>query len=151
MKNEIYNPHRSSVGNLNANVMALICYLASIPLGWIPLVRYVAWLAPLVLFLLEKQSKFVKFHAMQSFLLHIVSAVLSFLVSVVLGGILGIGSISAATYYAAAGLVGIIGLLTTGISLVILVFAIIAMVGAYKYKETHIPLIGGIAQRIALK
>ncbi len=151
MKNEIYSPHKSSIGGLNANVMALICYLVSIPLGWIPLVRYVAWLTPLALFLLEKQSKFVKFHAMQSFLLHMVSAVLSFLVSAVLGGILGIGSISTDTYYATAGLAGIIGLLTTVISLVILVCAIIAMVGAYKYKETQLPIIGGIAQRNALK
>lgn len=151
MKNEIYSPHKSSIGDLNANVMALICYLVSIPLGWIPLVRYVAWLTPLALFLLEKQSKFVKFHAMQSFLLHMVSAVLSFLVSAVLGGILGIGSISTDTYYATAGLAGIIGLLTTVISLVILVCAIIAMVGAYKYKETQLPIIGGIAQRNALK
>lgn len=151
MKNEIYSPHKSSLGGLNANMMALICYLASIPLGWIPLVRYVAWLAPLALFLLEKESRFVKFHAMQSFLLNMLSAMLSFLVSVVLGGILGIGSISAATYYAAAGLAGIIGLLTTVISLVILVCAIIAMVGATKYKETQLPIIGGIARRIALK
>ena len=151
MKNEIYSPHKSSLGGLNANMMALICYLASIPLGWIPLVRYVAWLAPLALFLLEKESRFVKFHAMQSFLLHMVSAMLSFLVSVVLGGILGISSISAATYYAAAGLAGIIGLLTTVISLVILVCAIIAMVGATKYKETQLPIIGGIARRIALQ
>lgn len=151
MKNEIYNPHRSSIGNLNANVMALICYLASIPLGWIPIVCYVAWLAPLALFFLEKESRFVKFHAMQSFLLHMISAVLSFLVSVVLGGILGVGSIGAATYFTAAGIAGLIGLLTTVISIAILIFAIIAMVGAYKYKETHIPIIGDIAQRIAQK
>lgn len=148
MKNEMHAPHGSSIGTMNANSMALLCYVAAIPLGWIPVLRYVAWLAPLALFLLEKQSKFVKFHAMQAFLLQVVSAVLSFLVSVVLGGILGVGSLSAATYYAAAGLAGMIGLLTTVISLIILVFAIIAMVGAYQYKETHIPVLGGIAQRI---
>ena len=151
MKNEIYNPHKSSMGNLNANVMALLCYIASVVVSLIPVVRYVAWLAPLALFLMEKQSKFVKFHAMQSFLLHIVSAVLGFLVSVVLGGILGVSAMSAATYYVATGLAGIISLLTSAISLVILVFAIIAMVGAYQYKETHIPVIGDIAQRIAQK
>lgn len=151
MKNEIYSPQKSSIGNLNANVMALVCYLASAVVSLIPVVRYVAWLAPLALFLMEKESKFVKFHAMQSFLLHVVSAVLGFLVTVVLGGILGAGSLSAATYAAAAGIAGLIGLLTTIISLAILVFAIIAMVGAYQYKETHIPILGGIAQRIAQK
>lgn len=151
MKNEIYSPHKSSIGGLNANMMALLCYIASVVVSWIPLVRYVAWLVPLLLFFMEKQSKFVKFHAMQSFLLHILSAALTFLVSVVLGGILGVGSISSVTYFAAAGLAGIISLLVGVISLVILIFAILAMVKAYGYKEYHIPLIGGIAAGFAQK
>jgi len=151
MKNEIYNPHQSSIGNLNANVMALICYVASVVVGFIPVLRYVAWLVPLALFLMEKQSEFVKFHAMQSFLLHVVGAVLSLVVSVVLGGIVGAGSLNAATFYAAVGIAGIIGLLITVISIVILVFAIIAMVGAYRYKETHIPIIGDIAEKMSRK
>lgn len=151
MKNEIYSAHKSSIGGLNANIMALLCYIASVILAWIPVVRYVAWLVPLILFFMEKQSKLVRFHAMQSFVLHVVSAVLSLLVSVVLGGILGVGSLSAATYYAAAGLAGIVGLLTSAISLVILVCAVIAMIGAYKYKETHIPIIGGMAEKLALR
>ena len=155
MKNEIYAPHASSIGNVNANVMALICYLASIPLSWIPIVRYAAWLAPLVLFLLEKQSGFVRFHAMQSFLLNVISAVLGILVSVVLAGILGFNALSVsgyyAGYYAAAWAAGIIGLLTTVISLVILVFSVIAMIGAYRYKETHIPILGDLAEKIAMK
>ena len=148
MKNEVYSPHKSSIGGLNANVMALICYIVSVVVGWIPVVRYVVWLVPLILFFMEKESKLVKFHAMQSFVLHVVSAILSLLVSVVLGGILGVGSLSAATYYAAAGLAGIVGLLTTAISLVILVCAILAMVGAYRYKEPHIPIIGSIAEKL---
>lgn len=151
MKNELYGPHKSSIGGLNANVMALICYIASVVVAWIPVVRYVAWLVPLVLFFMEKQSKLVKFHAMQSFVLHVVSAALSFPLSVVLGGILGVGSFSVTTYYAAVGLAGIVGLLTTAVSLVILLCAVIAMVGAYRYKETHIPVIGGIAEKLALR
>lgn len=151
MKNEIYNTHKASIGGLNANVMALLAYLISIPLSLIPIVRYMAWLAPLAVFLLEKQSKFVRFHAMQSFLLHLVSAAFSLLLSAVMIGIFGVGSISATTYYAAAGLAGLIGLFTAAISIAILIFAIIAMVGAYKYKETHIPVIGNIAQRITMK
>lgn len=151
MKNELYQPHQSSIGNLRANAMALICYGASVVLGFIPIVRYAAWVAPLVLFLMEKQSKFVKFHAMQSFLLHVVGAALSLVVSLVLRGIIGAGSLNAASFYAAAGISGVIGLLTTIISIVILVFTIIAMVGAYHYKETHIPVIGGIAEKLSQK
>ncbi len=60
---------------------------------FIPVVKYVAWLAPLIIYLVEKNSQFVKFHAMQAFLLNIIGAVLSFLVSIVLGAIM------AASYY----------------------------------------------------
>lgn len=151
MKNEIYPLHKSSIGGLNANIMALLCYIASVVLAWIPIVRYVAWLAPLVLFFMEKESKLVKFHSMQSFVLHVVSAVLSFLISVVLGGILGAGALSAATYYAAVGIAGIVGLLTSAVSLVIMVCAVIAMIGAYRYKETHIPIIGSMAEKLVLR
>ncbi|MEG1560261.1 MAG: hypothetical protein RR398_05295 [Clostridia bacterium] len=151
MKNEIYSAHKSSIGNLNANIMALLCCIVPVVIAWIPVVRYVAWLIPLVLFFMEKQSKLVRFHAMQSFILHMVSAVLSLLISVVLGGILGVGSLSTATYYAAAGFAGIVGLVTSAISLVILLFAIIAMIGAYKYKETHIPIIGGMTEKLLLR
>lgn len=141
MKNEVYTPHQSSIGNINANVMALLCYVTSVVVGFIPLLRYGVWLIPLVIFLIEKQSIFVKFHAMQSFLLYVVSATLTFLISVILGSIWGISSMNATTYYATANIAGIISLPVTVISLVILVFAIIPMVGAYKYKEIHIPII----------
>ncbi|NLF21130.1 MAG: hypothetical protein GX588_06935, partial [Clostridiaceae bacterium] len=49
MKNELYPPHKSSLGNLDANVLALLAYLAAVVVGWIPVLRYGAWLAPLVL------------------------------------------------------------------------------------------------------
>lgn len=150
MKNELYPPHTSSIGNLNANVAALLSYVGSVVISWIPGVRYAAWLVPLAFFLLEKQSKFVKFHAMQSFLLHLVSAVLTLIVTLVSSAVWGL-STSLSTYYYAAGMAGIFGVITLVISLVILVFAVIAMVGAYQYKETHIPLLGTLAARLAAK
>ncbi|HNW05022.1 MAG TPA: DUF4870 domain-containing protein [Oscillospiraceae bacterium] len=149
MKNEIYMPHKSSIGGLDANLTALLCYIASAIVSWVPVVCYVAWLAPLVLFFMEKESALVKFHAMQSFLLHAVNAALSLLVSVVLGGILSASMYGAAGAYAAWGAAGIIGILTTVISIVFLVFAIFAMVGAYRYQETYLPVVGGIARTLA--
>lgn len=151
MKNEIYSPHKSSIGGFNANTMSLLCYIASVVVSWIPLVHYVAWLIPIILFFMEKESKLVKFHAMQSFVLHVMSAVLYLLISVIMGTIIGIGAMSSTSYYATAGIAGIVGILTSGISLVILVCAILAMVGAYRYKEIHIPIIGDIAEKLALR
>ena len=152
MVNNPIQPHNSSVGGLQANVMALLCYLAGSLLGFVPGIKYVAWLAPLAIFLLEKESRFVRFHAMQAFLLDAVGVILGLLVSLLLGGIWA--ATAANTYAAAAGALGstaIVGLLATVVSLIILVFAVIAMTKAYKYETYRIPIIGGIAARMVGK
>ena len=145
MKNELYPPHKSSLGNLDANVLALLAYLAAVVVGWIPGLRYAAWLAPLVLFFLEKNSKFVRFHAMQAFVLQVISSAIAFLISIVLGGII---RAVVDNIYSLAIITGLTGLVVTLVSIAISVFAILAMVGAYNYKETHIPVVGGIAENL---
>ncbi|HYE82509.1 MAG TPA: hypothetical protein VEG39_10150 [Clostridia bacterium] len=82
-------PHKSAIGGMDANVLALIAYIASAALGFIPLLRYFAWLAPLAIFFMEKESGFVKFNAMQSFVLNLIGAALGFVVSVLIGGTVG--------------------------------------------------------------
>jgi len=138
-------PHKSSIGNMDANVMALVTYIAAIFVGFIPVLRYGAWLVPLVLYYMEKESDFVKFHAIQSLVLNIAGAVLGFFVSVVVGSIISASITTPYTAYAVFGLTGIIGLVTTVISIIIFIFAILAMVNAYKYKQYRIPFAGKAA------
>lgn len=145
MKNALHPPHKSSLSNLDANVLALLAYLAAVVVGWIPGLRYAAWLAPLVLFFLEKNSKFVRFHAMQAFVLQVISSAIAFLISIVLGGII---RAVVDNIYSLAIITGLTGLVVTLVSIAISVFAILAMVGAYNYKETHIPVVGGIAENL---
>lgn len=140
--------HKSSIGGMQANVMALLCYLIGAVLAFVPIIMHVAWLAPLVIFFLEKESRFVKFHAIQAFVLSAVGVVLGLLVSLLFGGMVaaaGFGANSAADLLGPAALVGVLAAI---ISIVILVFAIIAMIKAYKYAEYHIPLLGGIAAKL---
>lgn len=146
------NPHKSSLG-MDANVMALLCYLAAFVLSWIPIVQYVAWAAPLVIFFIEKESPFVKFHAMQAFVLEAVV----WIFQVVLGIIIAI-SWRAAIYgdvYSALstsfGIAGVLGVLLTIISIIITVFAIIALVKAYGYFEYKIPVVGNLAEKFSKK
>ena len=143
----IYQPHRSSLGNIEANVMALLAYLAPVILGFIPGVSYVAWAAPLVLYFVEKNSLLVKFHAMQALAIQIVSTILSVIYSIIVssaavgigvtGGILGIPSI--------VGVWGIFTLVYGVLAIVLLVFDIMAMVKAYRYVEYRIPVAGKLA------
>lgn len=138
----VVQPHKSSLGNLDANVMALLAYLASAILGWIPGISYVAWLAPLVLFFLEKQSSFVKFHAMQAFLIGLVGMLLGLIVSLI------VGLMFVANPWATIGIAGTLGFI---VSLAILVFEIIALVKAYKYEEYKLPLLGNLAASLTEK
>ncbi len=138
-------PHKSSLG-MDANIAILIAYLGGVAVGWIPGLNYIAWLVPLVVFILEKESKFVRFHAMQSFALSLVGVVFALILTIFTG-------IFAATLVfspgAGLGLLALIATLGTIVSVVILVFAVIAIIQGFQYKEYKIPVIGNLAVKMA--
>lgn len=145
MENKIYEPHKSSIGNLDANVMALIAYLGGAILGFIPGIKYVAFLVPIIIFVIEKESKFVKFHAMQSILLSAVGVVISIILGIVIGIVIATGS------YGALAVLSILSIITWIIVIALFVFFVIAAVKSYKYEIYKLPLIGNWAEKIALK
>jgi uncharacterized membrane protein len=148
----IVEPHKSSIGNMDANVMALLAYLAAAIIGWIPFLGYIAWLVPLLFYFMEKQSWFVRFHAMQAFLLNAVSAIVGFLLKVVIGGLIAAGAANSyESAMSALAVVAAVGVVVTIVSLVITIFAMIALVNAYQYKLYKVPVIGNIAEKIAVK
>lgn len=144
-----FEPHKSSIGSMEANIMALLCYIVPAVAALIPGIGFIAWLAPLVIFFVEKQSEFVKFAGMQSFVLQLVGAVLGIVVTII-GGVVGVAAYAGpAGAVAAVGILGVIGAVSFIITLVILVFAIIAIVNAYKYKQYRIPFLSKVADKLA--
>jgi uncharacterized membrane protein len=105
---------KSSTG-LEENVAGLLCYV----LGWV---------TGLIFFLIEKESKFVRFHAMQSI---IVFGVLS-VASIILRWLPIIG-----------------GVLSGLISLLAIVLWIILMIKAYQGDKFKLPWAGDIAEKQA--
>ena len=105
---------KSSTG-LQENVAGLLCYV----LGWI---------TGLIFFLIEKDSKFVKFHAMQSIVTFGAIAVAAIILNwiPVIGQVLG-------------GLLGLLGL----------VLWIILMIKAYQMQWFKLPWAGDIAEKQA--
>ena len=104
---------KSSTG-LQENVAGLLCYV----LGWI---------TGLIFFLIEKDSKFVKFHAMQSIVTFGAIAVAAIILNwiPVIGQVLG-------------GLLGLLGL----------VLWIILMIKAYQMQWFKLPWAGDIAEKM---
>ena len=130
---------KSALG-LDGNLAAALGY----PIGIIAIISLI----------MEKENRFVKFHALQSILLHvgfIVVAIALWVIGIVLL-IAGIAA-SAATNSGAAG--GILGMLMGLIWLVIVVAyiggLIFAAVKSYGGAEFKLPVIGNMAEKFANK
>lgn len=98
---------------LNQNVAGLLCYL-------------IGWVTGLIFFLIEKENKFVRFHAMQSM--------------ITFGGL--------TVLFMVIGYVPFIGwMLLPFLGLLQLVLWILLMVKAYQGEQFKLPVIGDLAEK----
>lgn len=144
--NKKVSAHDSSLG-MSANILAMLAYLATLILSFIPIVKHIAWFAPLILFFVEKRSPFVSWHCMQAFLLNVLSSVLSIIWSILTAG-LSMGGLLTFGMFGFGFGIAVVGLIYTVVSIVVLVYSIIAIVKAYGYTVYHIPLLGDITDRL---
>lgn len=113
---------KTSLG-LEENIEGALCYV----LGWV---------TGLIFYLLEKENKFVRFHAMQSMLVFFPLWVLSF----ILGGGLFFGIYF---WYVFPILVWISWL----IWIVMLILWIVLIIKAYQHEMYKLPIVGDIAEK----
>lgn len=140
MRHETVSPHKSSLG-LDANLVILIGYFGHMLLSQIGALATIQWLVPVVIFVLERRSRFVRFHATQSFTLHLVGLVYSF----VMGDFFARLVLIPPTEWGALGGLAFLGIM---LALVLLVAAVVAAINGMQYKMYHLPLIGGLAARL---
>ena len=126
---------KSSTG-LDENLAALLSYV-------------VGWISGLVFFLIEKESRLVRFHAMQSILLSVVAAivgialwVLSIFSWVVMSQISGILS------FLISLIVGLVGFI---VCIAFIAGAVIALIKAYQGQYFKLPFIGNMAEKFSAK
>ena len=143
-----YEPHKSSIGGMDANIAALLAYLIAIIMNFISGAQWFAWIVPLIFFLMEKDSMLVKFHAAQAFVLGVIGAIIYIILSIItfatFTSVAGWGFALSGGYWA-------IVAISVVVSIIIAIFEILAMINAYKYKEYSIPWIGGLAEKFAAK
>jgi uncharacterized membrane protein len=126
---------KSSTG-LDENIAALLSYIAG-------------WITGLVFFLIEKDSRLVRFHAMQSLILSgggfvVLFAlwIVVFILSLILGQISGILGFLVSMVF---------GLVATVIGIAILIGAIIALIKAYQGQYFKLPIVGNLAEKYSAK
>ncbi len=117
---------KTSTG-ITANVAGLLCYL----LGWV---------TGLIFFLIEKENKFVRFHALQSIILFGGLTVLQ----IALGIITGIFAAIGLAFFAP-----IFSIVTGLIALLAFILWIVLMVKAYQGELFKLPVAGDIAEKNA--
>jgi len=106
---------------------------------------YIAtWLTGLIFFLMEKQNKFVRFHAMQAICIGALGAVLGFVYSFLIAGAT---AAAMASPNAAAGSMGIMGILFMLIMLAFFGLWVVCLIQAFTGKWFKIPIIGDLAMK----
>lgn len=152
MKTTIIPPHKSSLG-MDANVTALVIFIAVIAVGWIPILGWFAWAVPLVFFYLEKSSEFVKIQAVYALIIGIVRAVIAFACQILVW-ILTPNALELALRGYLGRTWGIWTLFTAFSAIVGLAFTVLLiyfMVMAYTYKQVDLPILGPIAAKASEK
>lgn len=127
---------KSALG-LDGNVAAALGY----PIGIIAIICLI----------IEKENRFVRFHALQSILLHVAFVVVIIAVWIITIVLAIAGAAASAASSGAGAVGGIVGLLFTLIWLVVMVAyiggLIFAAVKSYQGNMFRLPIIGGMAEK----
>lgn len=115
--------------NLEENVASLLCYL-----GW--------WITGLIFFILEKENKTVKFHAMQSIVTFLPVTIIGWIFIGPLGvsqtgSYWGIPMYSLSIFYYIGALIFLVGF----------ILMLILMFKAYHGEKFKLPIVGDIAEK----
>lgn len=114
---------KTSLG-MDENIEGLLCYV----LGWI---------TGIVFLVLEKDNKFVRFHAMQSIATFLALTIISVVISM----------IGSAFFWGFGGLWMIFGLISTLIWILALILWLILMFKAYQGEMYKLPIVGDFAEK----
>ena len=131
----------SPLGGMDPKLAAAISYI---------------WIVGVIFFILEKDNKFIRFHALQSILFGVANSIVLILLGIVafvLTLVFGIGGamVGGGMESLVSLLVGLIWLLFWLIGLLMFAGLIFAAVKAYQGQKFKLPIIGNIAENIVNK
>ena len=144
--NRVYDPHKSSVMDTDANIVALAVYLIPL-LGNFVSLGIISWVFPLVLLFVEKKSPLVYFHAVQSLVMQAVVAIIS-VVSLLLT-LLSAGSsmLLGFNLFGAIGILGIFNLLLVVVNGLMIALEIVGVIKAYGWETYYLPVFGSVTKK----
>ena len=134
----VQTPNKSSTG-LDENIAALLSYVFG-------------WISGLIFFLIEKDSRLVRFHAMQSILFNVLFGILAFVVWIITFVFVLMGAAIGDSGGALFGLFSVIATLFWVVFVVaILIGWILCLVKAFQGQYFKLPIIGNFAEKFSTK
>lgn len=119
---------KAALGGIDGNLAALL--------------GYIIWIVALISVIMEKENRFVKFHAIQSLLLHAAAAIAFIalmIIIIILGVVLAVAGL--------APLAGILWLLYMVVVVGYIIVLVYSAVKAYNGLEFKLPVIGDMAAK----
>ena len=151
IKTTYISPHKSSLG-MEANVAVLVMYIIMVVLSWISVLGWVTWAVPLVFFFLEKQSRFVKFQAIQALLIAAASAVVSIVVRVLSWVFAPAATLNALSFFnPGLGIWALLNIIAALIGIAFFLIELYVLFMAYNWKQVELPIIGPLAYKASMR
>ncbi|HEV7744559.1 MAG TPA: DUF4870 domain-containing protein [Pyrinomonadaceae bacterium] len=134
-------PASSGIGGLDPKVAAALAYI---------------WIVGLIFYFMEKENRFVRFHAMQSILFGIANSVILIALSILASILTAVFSVGGAVVGGGGGaimglLVMLIWLLFSLVCLLLFAGLVFAAYKAYQGEKFKLPFIGNMAEKIVDK
>lgn len=131
-----YKPHKSSIINISVRLLLILTVILSFFINLGSTNYIFAWIPPMIVFYLEKESIFVKYHSLLLVFIEIVRGLFLFFLTILslqfnipyFYGMLGQGDFS----------IGAIGYFDIALSVIILVFQIYQIWKISNYQELNI-------------
>lgn len=140
-------PHRSSIFDLEANLVAMLAYVLPMIINLLTGLDAITWLIPLLVLLMEKNSEYVRYHGAQSLAFFVISAILSLagsalnLVGVISNVLFNVPLVGWIPGTALSIVIVVIALAFAVISISLMVMEIISAVKAYGYIYYELPVV----------
>lgn len=134
-------PSSSPLGSMDPKVAAALSYI---------------WIVGVIFFIMEKENRYVRFHALQSILFGVANSVIMIVLAILAGVLTVVFGIGGAMVGGGAGtlaslVVWLIWLLFWLIAMVMFVGLILAAVKAYQGQKFKLPIIGNMADNMVNK
>ena len=136
--------NKSSISGIDANVIVLIAYLGGLLLTWITNLDYAAWIVPFIIYILERNSEFVKKQSAQATVFFIVTALISLIFNIIwliLFPTSYIVGTSLNNFTGSTLIMSIMSIISLLISISIVVIVIIISSKVWNYENYKIPVV----------